>query len=282
MGLPGKIRRSYARGGWRGVWHDTVSSLEVRPTRFPLEARLRQAIERSLERASPPPPGPATLPSFEDLQALWPVLLFQMRLLHGANPGDPYFDPRHHQDWREAGREVEKSLFEIWLYLRAPGPRILEIGTRTGLSLISKLAFVPREVRTTVFCLDLFVEQGSPQAVRRNLRRLRLSDEDVFFLVGDSKHTLPALVSELPALRFDHVLVDGSHEPADAFADLSHAFPLVESGGFLVFDDAGPTGAGVAGHDLLEVWEKALAPHADEFETRHYDRPHGFCVARRK
>lgn len=277
------MRRSLERGGLRGLWRDATSRLHTRPTPVPLHDALAQRLRTSVARASPKDGASSGFFDFAELETLWPMLLLQVRVLHDANPGDPYFDPARVQRMLERGRRIEKSLFEIRLFLRYRPSTILEIGTRSGLSLANKLAFVPPEHRVAVFCVDPFVEQGSPRIVRDNLRRLGVRrDEDLHFLTGDSKAIVPALAAALGEPGFDYVLVDGSHVPEDAFADLRNVFPHVRPGGYVVFDDAGPTAEGVKGHDLIGVWRDALAGHEDEFEARHYDRPHGFCVARRR
>jgi predicted O-methyltransferase YrrM len=282
MGWWRKVGRSYRRGGLRGLWRDVRATLEVRPTSFPLDPVFKARIQASLDRASAPTKHETSFPTVEELGECWPAHLEQVRRLERANPGDPYYDAAQIEEMRRAGRRVQKGLFEIWLFQRTPSSVILEIGTRTGLSLVNKLGQMPPDRRATAFCLDLFVEQGSPSVVRDNLRRLSIDDGDVHFLVGDSKELVPALLREFPELRFDHALVDGSHDRDDAYADLCNVIPYVRSGGYLVFDDAGPTTEGVIGHDLIDVWERAMNGHAGEFEMHHYDVPDGFCVARRR
>ncbi len=282
MGLLRRVGRSYRRGGLRGLWRDARAKLEVRPTSFPLDPAFRERIRAGLGRVSPPTGHETRFPTVEELEECWSAHLEQVRRLERANPGDPYYDTVRIEAMRRAGRRVQKGLFEIWLFRRTPGSVILEIGTRTGLSLVNKLGHMPPGRRTTAFCLDLFVEQGSPSVVRDNLRRLSIDDGDVHFLVGDSKELMPALLREFPELRFDHALVDGSHDRDDAYADLCNVIPYLRSGGYLVFDDAGPTAEGIVGHDLIDVWERAMSGHAGEFETQHYAVPDGFCVARRR
>jgi predicted O-methyltransferase YrrM len=277
-GLATKLLRSWRRAGLRGLVRDVRNRLDARPTALPLDTG---AIRAGLARAAPAESAPPPFPAVAELETLWPVLLHHRRALQPHNPGDPYFDPADVDRLRAAGRRIEKNLFEIWLFLRWRPATLLEIGTRTGLSLCNKLAFLDHRPATTTICVDPYFEQGAPRVVRGNLRRLGAPTDDVHFLVGDSKTMVPALAQALPDLRFDYVLVDGSHARADARADLQNTLPLVAPGGVLVFDDAGPTAPGVVGHDLIDVWTDALAPHADAFETHHYDVAHGFCVARR-
>lgn len=52
------------------------------------------------------------------------------------------------------------------------------------------------------------------------------------FLDGDSKDTVPRITR-----TYDLVLVDGDHSPAGALADLTNCWPLVATGGQLVFHD---------------------------------------------
>jgi len=282
VGVCRSVARAYRRGGLPAVMNGALARLEVRPTPLPLTAELTGRIRASMDRRSPVEPPPEGFPSSEELQALWPAFELMVRLLSRRNRGDPYFDPERLERLRAGGRRIQTNLFELWLFLRWAPATILEIGTRTGLSLATKLAYLPAAHRATVLCLDPFLEQGSPTLVKGNLRRLGARVDDVHFLIGDSKAALPALAAALPQLGFDYALVDGSHDPDDAHADLRNVLPMVAPGGFVVFDDAGPTAPGVKGHDLIEVWRRALKAHEAEFVARHYDEPDGFCVAQRR
>ncbi len=224
--------------------------------------------------------APDFFPEIEELMPLWMVLMSHQRALSVANPGDLYYDPATVFDNLSRGRVVQKNLFEIWLFLRCYPLRILEIGTRSGMSLVNKLAFHPNPAACTVVSVDLYVEQGSPEAVAHNLEQMGIATDGVCFVRGDSREAVPALAAAMPELRYDYILVDGSHKEEDARTDLINAIPLLAPGGFIVCDDAGPAEDG-AGYNLIKVWDAVMAGHADDFALKHYNVPYGFCVGRR-
>jgi len=282
VGVYQSVARAYRRGGLPAVANGVRARLEVRPTPLPLDAAATARIRKSLDRRSPAGAPPPEFPDSAEMQALWPAFELMVRLLARPNRGDPYFDPARLRRLRAEGRRIQTNLLELWLFLRWAPATILEIGTRTGLSLASKLAYLPAGHRATVVCVDPFLEQGSPGLVRSNLRRLAAPVDDIHFLIGDSRAAVPALADAFPDLRLDYALVDGSHDPEIAYADLCHVLPLVAPGGIVVFDDAGPTAPGVQGHDLIDVWRRAFEGQEDEWCLRHYAEPDGFCVARRR
>ncbi len=53
----------------------------------------------------------------------------------------------------------------------------------------------------------------------------------VFLLVGAAHKVIPR------AMRFDMVYVDGSHQAADVLLDACFAWPLLNPGGLMIFDD---------------------------------------------
>lgn len=189
------------------------------------------------------------------------VIFLVLRVLKKANPGDSYYE---NYLWHYTKRG--ETFFDIyhlaWAWAIEHKPkRILEIGTRTGISLCQLLsAFMhPEEIERIVSC-DLFNDGFiSPDLVKYNLRQLYIPEaviNKIDFLVGDSKATVPQLKEE-----FDYILVDGDHSPEGARADLENVRPLVAKGGVIVFDDITPDGM-----NLLPVWEEFKEKYKDEFE----------------
>lgn len=208
------------------------------------------------------------------------ILMSHQRALAVANPGDHYYETTTLFGNLSRGRIVQKNLFEIWLFLRCYPRMILEIGTRTGVSLVNKLAFHPNAAACLILSVDLYVEQGSPDLVERNLRQMGIDTSGVCYVRGDSREVVPALSQAMPEVRYEYILVDGSHKADDARIDLINAIPLLAPGGILVFDDAGPAEDG-GGYNLITVWDEVIASHGTDLETHHYDVPYGFCVGRR-
>jgi len=125
--------------------------------------------------------------------------------------------------------------------LEGRAARILEIGSFEGLSACFLLWRLP-DARLT--CIDTF--HGSPEnlaygATISNLeerfdRNIGLVDASrVEKLRGDSRRTLLGLAEASD--RFDLVYVDGSHLALDVIVDAALSWPLVASGGVVIFDD---------------------------------------------
>ena len=220
------------------------------------------------------------LPTVEDLEQLWGFLYSQLRTLRALNLEDRAFLKELWDRQRALGRRCSKHLFDIWLSLQAPPRTVLEVGCRTGLSVINKLFLHPNAERVSCVLVDLWNEWGSPGVVLRNLAHIGVPRDRISFLNGDSRQLLPALQKALNGLRFDYVLIDGSHDKDVARTDLQIGLQLVALDGWLVFDDTGPDDDGGPGCDLLSVWNDVMAGQTDRFETKHYDVPYGFAAAR--
>jgi hypothetical protein len=252
----------------------------VEPTPVPLDTRTLDRLDAAfVPRASQPLPrvdaGP--FPEEDALLAWWPSVRGVVQALAGHNrPDDKYFQWSRLADRIAHGEELSKDLFVAWLASTHAPSRILEIGGRTGRSL-SILAFAHADPRSfSAVVVDPFVEMGSPAVLRRNVDRVGGDGSRVVTLVGRSAELVPALGQARPGLRFDYVLVDGSHEREDARHDLDLIEPLVAPGGYVVFDDIGPETYG-----LLGVWEDWLAATSDSFVSRIYSRAASFAVARK-
>jgi predicted O-methyltransferase YrrM len=142
--------------------------------------------------------------------------------------------------------------------------RILEIGTRTGLSLCQLLsAFVDQSKIQKVVCIDPFADPyTSAELVKKNLRSLNLPVEKVEFLVGFSQDFLPKMIY-LDKDRFDYILVDGDHSKKAAREDLEAVHNLIADGGVIVFDDVSDAPGECA---LIDVWQQFKAEHEAEYE----------------
>lgn len=254
------------------------------PTRLPLDRALTDRIVAAHARAAlgPRPATAIDIPTLADLEALWPLLYPQLRVLRRSNLDDRAFLRELWDRARARGRRCSKHLFDIWLSLKDPPRTILEIGCRTGLSLINKLFLHPAPERTACVVFDAWLDWGSPGVVLRNLEHIGVPGDGVFILSGDSRELVPAFASAASGCRFDYVLVDGSHAPADARVDLHNAVEIVAPGGWLIFDDTGPADDGSPGCALISVWDEIMRPLGREFELRHYDVGYGFAVARRR
>lgn len=193
------------------------------------------------------------------------VIFLVLRVLKKINPGDTYLE-----NYRWHYEKRKESFFDTyhfaWAWALDNHPRrILEIGTRTGISMCQLLsAYMDYSMIDKIVCCDLFNDGFlSPELVKMNMRAL-LVPEDVInkvtFLTGDSKSTLLPLI-QTEAGTYDYILVDGSHDESDATVDLENARLLVAPKGVIVFDDVAPDGM-----NLLGVWNKFKEKYPNDFE----------------
>jgi len=200
------------------------------------------------------------------------VIFSVLRILKKVNPGDLYYEA-----YLGHLAKRQESFFDIyhlaWAWAIEHKPkRILEIGTRTGLSMCQLLsAYIDYSNIERVVSFDLFNDGFiSPSLVKLNLKSLNIPQtviDKIEFVIGDSKQTVPQFVKDNPTQQFDWVLVDGSHEKLDARLDLESVRSLVAPGGILVFDDIDPDGM-----SLDDVWQQFKSDYKDEFEWfENYD-----------
>jgi predicted O-methyltransferase YrrM len=189
------------------------------------------------------------------------VIFNTLRILKKVNQGDLYYENYlgHLQKRGETFYDIYHFAWE-WVIKHHP-KRILEIGTRTGLSLCQLLsAYIDYSQIERIVSCDLYADGFiSPGLVKLNLRTLNIPQaiiDKIEFKIGDSKQTVPLLEG-----KFDYILVDGSHEVIDAKIDLENVRPLIEVGGVIVFDDLTPDGM-----SLEPVWNEFKEAYKEEFE----------------
>lgn len=187
-----------------------------------------------------------------------------MRILKRVNPGDMYYEAylghygRHKKDFYDL-------YHKIWEIGSATPPRrILEIGTRTGISLCQLLSsYIDLSVIERIVCIDPFLDDFlSPHLVQANLKYLNLPWDKVEFVIERSQDALPALVRE--GNEFDYILVDGDHAKAAARSDLEMADQLIAKGGIILFDDISTAPGECA---LIDVWEDFMRVHDEKYQA---------------
>ncbi|MDH3691927.1 MAG: class I SAM-dependent methyltransferase, partial [Gammaproteobacteria bacterium] len=182
------------------------------------------------------------------------------------------FDPNIIPILDVMGRKAQSGLpfWELrcavrWLTQRLRAKRYLEIGVRTGWSLLQAAGERPS---IDIMGFELWVENyagtanGSPSEIRQRLLSTGHKGT-VNFVSGDSHSTLPAFISGLAASErtkdgiFDVIVVDGDHSATGAQQDLELCAPLVKSGGALAFDDL----VHEQHPDLIAVWREFQQTH---------------------
>jgi predicted O-methyltransferase YrrM len=122
--------------------------------------------------------------------------------------------------------------------------RVLEIGSWEGRSALFFLNFLPA---AHVVCVDTFggsVEHHQDEHFaslvpategRFDANVLAAFGSRVEKIKGASGTALPQLA--IGGRRFDVVYIDGSHFAADVYSDAALVWPMVDSGGIVIFDD---------------------------------------------
>jgi predicted O-methyltransferase YrrM len=127
--------------------------------------------------------------------------------------------------------------------LREKPVRILEIGSWEGRSALFFLNYLPL---SSIVCVDTFegnVEHHLDPHFQRLVPRaeaqfdfnLAAYADRVEKIKGSSTMILPTF--GLSGRRFELAYVDGSHMAADVYSDAVLTWPMMESGGIVIFDD---------------------------------------------
>ncbi len=186
-----------------------------------------------------------------------------MRTLKKVNPGDTYYE-QYLEKLKKDGDSFFDTYHLLWkIGVELKPKAILEIGTRTGISICQLLsAHGDLDSIERIVCVDPFDQWTSENLVRANLRYLNLpnhQDNVNIFTMKSEDFFNVALKAES---RFDYILVDGDHSKAVASADLDSAVKLINKGEIIVFDDISPAPGECA---LIDVWEAWKSKHEDEF-----------------
>ncbi len=244
-----------------------------------------------------------------------PALVRNAAVLKERDPHDYYW-----RDLTDPGKLLrngvllETNMVTAWIAATRRPRRILEIGTRSGGSLIALLSAYPREELVHVqriLSFDLWREYMSTttvaswfsrwlrlpvnmnmgminrwlpgviagraeQKIKANLRAFDLPVEGLEFVAGDSKITVPAYFNRHGHELFDYILVDGGHDEHTASVDLENVWALCAPGGVILFDDIMPESYG-----LMGVWEAFKAKHGKDFSFFEIEHRKGVAWALR-
>ena len=193
------------------------------------------------------------------------VIFNTMRILKKVNQGDTYYEA-YLGHYKKSGPEFYDLYHKLWELGSHPNcpKRILEIGTRTGISMCQLLsAYIDPSVIERIVCVDPFNDgYTSSKLVMANLKYLNLPWDKIHFKIGYSQDVLPQLLEA--GETFDFILVDGDHSRDVARLDLENAHKLLEKNGILLFDDISDA-PGECG--LIVVWEEFKKAHENEYYT---------------
>lgn len=187
-----------------------------------------------------------------------------MRILKKVNQGDQYLEA-YKGHLHRSGEDFYDIYMLMWDIAQKYAPkRILEIGTRTGISLCQLLsAYIDTSAIERIVSVDLF-DDGfiSPALVKRNLNYLNLPADKVEFRKGDSRKILHELYEE--GATFSYILVDGGHDRDICKADLDNAHALLEIDGLLICDDVSDNEGEC---NLIGVWNDFINSHPGKYQT---------------
>jgi predicted O-methyltransferase YrrM len=120
---------------------------------------------------------------------------------------------------------------------KTPGQNILEIGSFEGRSCIWFCENLPN---SKVTCVDTFegsdehydgLREGLYERFQENTSHI---NDQLIIHIGYSDKVLRSIE---PVEQYDVAYIDGSHYTCDVLADAILTFPLVKSGGLIIFDD---------------------------------------------
>jgi predicted O-methyltransferase YrrM len=199
-----------------------------------------------------------------DKKTLTSIIFHNLRILDKVEPNDTYVN-NYRWHWDNWGDEFfDQYCLGFWWGSEYNPKNILEIGSRTGLSLCQLLSGCKDYDRKRVVCFDLWDDGLScPDLIRKYLSHLNISVEPEF-IQGNSLETVPKF-KETNTDKFDYILVDGGHSDEVASVDLENIVDLVAQGGVIVFDDIAAT-VESDGFNIKTTWENFKKRHFNEFK----------------
>jgi predicted O-methyltransferase YrrM len=201
---------------------------------------------------------------FMDKKILTSTIFNNLRILNGVTPADTYIlNYKWHWDkWGDRFYDVYSLCWE-WGIKHNP-KNILEIGSRTGLSLCQLLSSCKDYDGKRVVLFDMFDDGlSTPELISKHLNHLAIQANPEFYQ-GDSRVTVPEFIKNNND-KFDWILVDGAHCDEVASIDLENAYQLVAVGGVIVMDDLSAT-IKSDGFDLMPTWKRFQNKYLNEFD----------------
>jgi predicted O-methyltransferase YrrM len=176
-----------------------------------------------------------------------------LRILKKLTPTDTYLEA-YQWHYNKRKETFMDTYHFMWFLGSVVKPRrILEIGSRTGISICQLLsAYLDHSIIENVVLCDLFNDGlCTPDLIFNNLKHLNIPTDKVKFLIGDSLAQIPAYMQKFPDNKMDYILIDGNHDKDYARQDLANAVKLIDIGGYLTMDDLTSDGC-----SLQDVWDE--------------------------
>ena len=196
-------------------------------------------------------------------KTLTSVIFHNLRILDKVCPEDTYI-ANYKWHWDKWGDEFfDQYCLGFWWGSEHNPKNILEIGSRTGLSLCQLLSGCKNYEGKRVVCFDLWDDGlSNPELIKKYLNHLAIPIVPECYQ-GDSRITVPEF-KKTNKDKFDYILVDGGHSDETASVDLENVVDMVSKGGVIVFDDISAT-IESDGFDLKPTWERFKEKHLAEF-----------------
>lgn len=203
-----------------------------------------------------------------DKKILTSTIFNNLRILHSVTPQDTYIlNYRMHYE-REGDEFFDQYSLAFWWGTNFKPKKILEIGSRSGISLVQLLSSYVDFSDMRVVLFDLWNDGlCTPNLIRKHLKHMGIEIEPEFYQ-GDSRITVPQFM-EKNIDKFDYILVDGDHSQEGATWDLESAYQLIAKGGVIVFDDI----VSFDGLNLRPVWDNFKNKYLNKFNW--FEDTHG-------
>lgn len=149
--------------------------------------------------------------------------------------------------WDDIPKDSKNIFVNVLEMLRnIPQPKILEIGTFTGVSIMGMKSILPNSICYVIdkWCLKQTELQlcrdvsGIENLVMEDVKRAFLKNTEnqgIILIENDSCEAMTELYRQ--NMFFDFIYVDGSHTLLDTYADLVLSWHLLTSNGILAIDD---------------------------------------------
>lgn len=178
---------------------------------------------------------------------------------------------RHFQytnDW--FGRNINISMKILKNLFQNKPVKVLEIGTHEGRSaiwMLENLCKLSGSTFTSVdpYCIDDTTSPVNTEMYKRFVHNIKLCTEFEKFnqFIDYSYNIMPKLIEEKKV--YDIIYLNGSHLTPDVFQDAMHSHQMIESGGIILFDNAGFDENKQDG--IMPAIKQFLAKYPDEYKV---------------